>query len=154
MEGYRGDDGILRLQGHVEAILTRGDKVLDVRRSSNVVTTNGKEFIARFFNSAATAATTFLMRYCGIGTGTTGESSADTALGTQTARVSGNVTYSSSAIYSVVATFASTVGTGSITEYGLFSASANGTMLGRVTSAAVSKGADDILTVTYSITVT
>lgn len=118
----------------------------------NVVCTNGKEFLASFLNSAAAAASTFTCKYIAIGTDTTAEAAADTALNTEVARHTGTVSYISGQIYQVKATFATGLGTGAITEYGLFSSNAAGTMLTRDTESVINKGANDELVVTNQIT--
>lgn len=117
----------------------------------NVVCTNGKEFLASFLNSAAAAASTFTMKYLAIGTGATAESAADTALGVEVSRTTGVVSYVSNRLFQVTATFATGSGTGAIAEYGLFSSSANGTMLSRDTEPVINKGAADTLTVVYQL---
>lgn len=118
----------------------------------NVVTTNGKEYLASFLKSAAAGALAFPMKYVAIGSDATAESAANTALGVELARTTGTVSYTSGAIYTVVATFAAGTGTGAVTEYGVFSASSSGTMLNRDTEAVINKGASDTLTVTCNLT--
>lgn len=120
---------------------------------TNVICTNGKEFLASFLNSAAAAAATFTMKYIGIGTDSTAEAASNTALGTELMRHTGTVSYVSNQIYRVSATFATGSGTGAIVEYGLFSSSTGGTMLARDTESVINKGASDTLTVTADITI-
>jgi hypothetical protein len=120
---------------------------------TNVICTNGKEFLASFLYSAAAAASTFTCKYIAVGTDSTAEAAAQTALGTELARHTGTVSYVSNQIYRVSATFAAGVGTGAIVEYGLFSSSSGGTMLARDTESVINKGASDILTVQADITV-
>lgn len=124
----------------------------DEREGDNVITTNALDFLASFLNSAAAAASTFTMKYVAIGTDSTAEAAANTTLGVEVARTTGTVSYTSSAIYRVTATFASGSGTGAIVEYGLFSSATAGTMMNRDTEAVINKGANDILTVTTEIT--
>ncbi len=146
----------MKLKGRWFVTLYSGETVKEYREGDNVITTDGKSFLAQFLNSAATAAATFTMRYIAIGTGVGGELAADTALGTEAARATtGTVAAASGAIYQVTATFASGVGTGAITEFGLFNtASATaGTMFSRDLEAVINKGANDTLTVTTQITV-
>lgn len=128
-------------------------EVKDQRSGQNVVTTNGKEFLASFLYSAAAAASTFTGRYIAIGTGTSSESAADTGLGTEASRSTGTVSYVSNQIFQVRATFATGSGTGNITEYGLFSTSTGGTLISRDVEPAVNKGANDTLTVVYQLTI-
>lgn len=119
---------------------------------TNVVCTNGKEFLASFLYSAAVGASTFTMKYIGIGTDATAEAAANTTLGTESARTTGTVSYISNQIFQVTATFATGVGTGSIVEYGIFSSSTAGTMLARDTEAVINKGANDVLVVIAQFT--
>lgn len=119
----------------------------------NVICTNGKEFLASFLSSAAAGASTFTMRYIGVGTDATAEAAANTTLGAQVNRLSGTVSYVSNQIYQVIATFAAGSATGAIAEYGLFSSSTGGTMLSRDTESVINVGASDTLTVTLQITV-
>jgi hypothetical protein len=124
----------------------------DFRVGTNVVCTNGKEFLASFLQSAAAAASTFTCRYVAIGTDSTAEAAAQTALFTESARQTGTASYLSGAIYQVTATFGTGVGVGAIVEYGLFSSNTAGTMLARDTEAVINKGANDTLTVVAQFT--
>ncbi len=128
-------------------------EIKDERSGKNVIVTNGLEFLASFMNSAATAAATFTMRYIAVGTDSTAEAVSNTALGTEVGRHTGTVTYTSGALYEVVATFAAGSATGAIVEYGLFSSNTAGTMFSRDTEAVINVGASDTLTVTTKITV-
>lgn len=120
---------------------------------SNVICTNGKEFLASYLYSAALAASTFTMKYIAIGTDSTAEAAGQTALFTEVARHTGTVSYISNQIYQVKATFGTGTGTGAIVEYGLFSSNTAGTMLARDTESVINKGASDTLTVTAQITI-
>jgi len=148
------DDGAVRLIGQWTMELFGPDgKLKEKRAGTNVVCTNGKEFLASFLYSAAVAASTFTMKYVAIGTDATAEAAANTALGTEVSRHTGTVSYVSNQIYKVTATFATGSGTGAITEYGLFSSSTGGTMLNRDTESVINKGANDTLTVTMNLTI-
>jgi hypothetical protein len=127
-------------------------EVKDRREGDNVITTVGKEFLASYLSSGAAAASTFTARYMAIGTDTTGEAAANTALGTELARHTGTVSYISGAIYRVTATFAAGAGTGAIAEYGIFTSSTGGTLLSRDTEPVVNKGASDTLTAVFNLT--
>lgn len=147
-------DKSFKLIGHWDIVLTGPDgEVKDRRYGRNVVVENGKEFLAAFLNSAATAASTFTMRYVAVGSDSTSEAASNTALGTELSRHTGTVTYTSGALYEVVATFAAGSGTGAIVEYGLFSSNTGGTMFSRDTESVINKGASDTLTVTTKVTV-
>lgn len=142
------------LKGRWKMTLTGPDGAVKQEiEGDNVVCTNGKEFLASFLASAAAAASTFTCRYVGIGSDSTAEAAAQTALGTEITRVSGVVSYVSNQVYRVSATFATGVGTGSIVEYGLFSSSTAGTMLSRDVEALITKGAADTLTAVCNLTI-
>lgn len=148
------DDQSVTLRGRWTFELHGPDgRLKETRQGTNVVCTNGKEFLASFLNSAAAAAATFTMKYVGIGTDATAEAAANTALGTELSRHTGTVSYVSNQIYQVKATFATGSGTGAIVEYGLFSSNTGGTMLNRDTEAVINKGANDTLTVTCQLTI-
>lgn len=119
----------------------------------NVVCTNGKEALASLLYSGTVTATTNTFRYVAIGTDSTAEAAANTALGTEVSRHTGTVSYVSNQIYQVKATFATGSGTGAITEYGLFNSNTGGTMLSRDVEAAITKGASDTLTATLQLTI-
>lgn len=146
--------GQVEMIGHWNMACHGPDGTLkDEISGKNVVVENGLEFLASFMNSAATAASTFLMRYIAVGTDATAEAVSNTALGTEVGRHTGTVTYTSGAIFECVATFAAGSATGAIAEYGLFSANTGGTMFSRDTEAVINVGASDTLTVTTKITV-
>lgn len=125
----------------------------DSRQGFNVVTTVGKEFLASFLQSAVGGAATFTGRYIAIGTGSTAETAADTALGTETSRSTGTASYISGQIYQVTATFGAGSGTGAIVEYGLLSSNTAGTLIARDTEAVINKSAADTLVVTCQLTI-
>jgi hypothetical protein len=127
-------------------------RVKDYREGQNVITTVGKEFVASFLKSAVAAAATFTCKYIAIGSDGTAAAVGNTTLGTEVARQTGTASYTSGAIFNIVATFAAGTGTGSITEYGLLSSSANGTLFSRDVGGVITKGAGDSLQVNYELT--
>lgn len=114
----------------------------------NLVVTTGKGYIASRMVSTPTA-----MSHMAIGTGTVDPVVGDTALGTQAARVALTSSAAVGAVVTYVASFGAGTGTGAITEAGIFNASTAGTMLCRTEFAVVNKGADDSLTITWTVTV-
>lgn len=141
------------ITGHWDIKLHGPDGTLkDERYGKNVITTNGKEALAAYLASAALSATRNPFFQVAIGTSSNAESASDTALGSESARASGTASYSSGAIYTVVATFAAGVGTGAIVEYGLLNSSTGGTLFSRDVEAVINKGASDTLTVTTEVT--
>ena len=147
------DDKSLRMKGEYFIKLYGPDGQLkDERQGFNVITTAGKDFLASFLQSATAAAATFTCKYMAIGNGATAEDAANTAMEGELARTTGTVSYVSSAIYRLTATFATGVGTGDIYEYGIFSSSSAGTMLSRDTESGIAKGANDTLVVIANVT--
>ena len=137
--------------GKWKAVLTRGDETVCEKEGYNVICTAGVETLAGYLASAALSATQNPFFQIAIGSDNTGEVAGDTALGVETSRNTGTVT-AFSAIYQVKATFASGSGTGNVYEYGLFDSNAAGNMLSRDTEGLITKGANDVLTVTAQIT--
>ena len=116
----------------------------------NLVVTTGLAYIAsRMKDATATA-----MTHMAVGTGSTAAAAGNTALGTQlgsrVALTSTTVTANSTAY---VASFGAGVGTGALTEAGIFNASTSGTMLCRTVFAVINKGASDTMTITWTITI-
>ncbi len=147
------DDKSVTLQGRWTMELYGPDGALKKTvRGTNVVCTNGKEFLASFLYSAAVAAATNTCKYIAIGSDSTAEAAAQTSLGVELGRHTGTVSYVSNQIYQIKATFAAGSGTGSVYEYGIFSSNTGGTMLARDTEAVITKGASDTLTVTAQLT--
>lgn len=127
--------------------------VKKVVHGPNVITTVGKDLIASFLVSAAAGTATFTCRYAAVGTDSTAEAVGNTSLGTELARVSGSVSHTSDALVTVTATFPSGTGTGAIVEYGLFSSSTGGVMLSRDVESVINKGANDVLTTVFNLTI-
>lgn len=116
----------------------------------NLVVTTGLAYIAsRMKDATATA-----MTHMAVGTGSTAAAAGDTALETQLgSRVSLTSTTVTSNSTAYVATFGAGVGTGALTEAGIFNASTSGTMLCRTLFAVINKGAADTMTITWTITI-
>jgi hypothetical protein len=116
----------------------------------NLVVNTGLAYIAsRMKDDTATA-----MTHMAVGTDTTATAAGNTALGTQLgSRVSLTSTTVTSNSTAYVATFGAGVGTGALTEAGIFNASTSGTMLCRTVFAVINKGALDTMTITWTITI-
>jgi hypothetical protein len=93
------------------------------------------------------------MSHMAIGSGTNDPVIGDNVLGTELGRVGLTSSGASGAVVTYVASFGVGVGTGAVTEAGIFNASSAGTMLCRTEFAVVNKGADDSLSITWTITV-
>jgi hypothetical protein len=89
-----------------------------------------------------------------VGTDNTATAAGNTALGVQLgSRVSLTSTTVTTNQIAYVATFGVGVGTGALTEAGIFNASTSGTMLCRTVFAVINKGANDTMTITWTITI-
>lgn len=138
------NDG-LKMKGRLTIALN--DEV--VQEVDNLVVTTGKNYVAsRIKDATATA-----MSHMAIGTGSTAAAAGDTALGSESARTALTSTTVTNNEIAYVDTFGAGTGTGAITEAGLFNASSAGTMLCRTVFSVVNKGADDSMTITWTVTV-
>lgn len=117
----------------------------------NLVVTSGKNHIAA--KIAATTNSPAAMTHMAIGTGTSTPGVSDTALGTQTGRVSLSGSVVSTNTITYTATFPAGTGDGAITEAGVFNASSGGTMLCRTTFPVVNKASGDTIAITWVVTV-
>jgi hypothetical protein len=117
----------------------------------NLVVTAGKGHIAA--KIAATTNSPVAMTHMAIGTGTSTPGASDTALGTQTGRVSLSGSVVSTNTITYTATFPAGTGDGAITEAGIFNASSGGTMLCRTTFPVVTKASGDTIAITWVVTV-
>jgi hypothetical protein len=142
----------LKASGALRVVLTdaNGNVKEDVQLKNLVVATGLNYIVSRMKDTSATA-----MSHMELGTGTTAANSADTALG---AAISGSRTALTSTTVSTntityVASFGAGVGTGAVTESGIFNASSAGTMLCRTVFPVVNKQSGDSMTVTWTVTV-
>lgn len=117
----------------------------------NLVVTTGKNFIAAKLR--ATTNSPASMTHMAIGTSSTTPAASDTALGTQTGRVSLSGDTATNNAVTFTATFPAGTGDGAIVEAGIFNASSGGTMLCRTTFPVVTKGSGDTLAITWVVTV-
>lgn len=141
----------LKVKGNVSIVLDKADGTQENIDIKNLVVSTGLNFIVSRMKDTSQSA----MTHMELGTGTTAAANADTALqaaiagsrqGLGSTTVSGNqITY--------VASFAAGVGTGAVTEAGLFNAGSGGTMACRTVFPVVNKQAGDSMTVTWTVTV-
>lgn len=118
----------------------------------NLVVTTGKDYIAS--KMVATTNSPISMTHMGIGTGTGTPAAADSALGAAAGArqsLAGSVVSTNTITYT--ATFAAGVGTGAVTEAGIFNALTSGTMLCRTIFPVVNKAAGDTIAITWVVTV-
>jgi len=135
----------LKLTGKL-TIAINGETVKEV---PNLVVTAGKGYVAsRMKDTSATA-----MSHMAIGSGTTPAAASQTALVSELARTALTSTTVSGADIVYVDTFAAGTGTGAVKEAAILNASSGGTMLCRTVFSVVNKGANDAMTITWTVTV-
>ena len=121
-----------------------------VRDIPNTIVTAGKNDIASLISGAGS-----VMTHMAVGTGTNAVAAGDTTLQTEVDRnalsVPGGAPSTNTVVF--IGVWAAGDGTGALTEAGLFSASSSGTMLARSVFSAVNKGASDVLTITWTVTI-
>ena len=121
-----------------------------VRDIPNTIVTAGKTDIASLISGAGS-----VMTHMAVGTGTNTVAAGDTTLQTEIDRnalsVSGGAPSSNTVVFTGV--WSASDGTGALTEAGLFSASSGGTMMARTVFSAVNKGSSDVLTITWTVTI-
>lgn len=137
-------EGVLHLQ-----CFDKDGNLKDERLEKNLITTVGLGFIASRMVGAAAA----VMSHMAIGSGTGAAVVGDTTLGTELGRVALTSGTASAAVATYSATFPAGTGTGAITEAGILNASSAGTLLNRRVFSAVNKGADDSITITWTVTI-
>ena len=115
----------------------------------NLVVTTGRNYIA----SRMTATSATAMSHMAVGTGTTGAVIANTTLETELTRRALDSQSTAANVSTYIATYGAGIATGSITEAGIFNAASAGTMLCRTTFGVVTKAADDIMVITWNVTI-
>ena len=137
------------LRGEFEVFLyDRSGRLKEYRKVKNITVNAGFSAVCDMMGQGGVEP----FQYCAIGTGTTAPDPSDTTLGNEVARVQGGYTKVSNTVWKNEATFGAGVGTGAITEAGLFNSSTSGTMLCRQTFAVINKGDNDTLVVTWQYT--
>lgn len=142
-------EDLIKVTGDLEVTLSDAfGNVKETFKVKNLVVTTGKNLIASRLGSTATA-----MSHMAIGSGTVAPAASDTTLGTELGRVALTSTTVNTNVVTYVATFGAGVGTGAITEAGLFNAASAGTMLCRTTFSVINKSASDTLTINWNVTI-
>lgn len=139
----------IKVTGNVSIkVFDEQGNIKEEREIKNLVVTTGKGFIAARMIGAPAA-----MSHMAVGSSSTAPAAADTGLGGELGRVTLNSSAVSGAVVTYVASFPAGIGTGAVVEAGLFNASSAGTMLCRTTFAVVNKGANDGMSITWTVTV-
>jgi hypothetical protein len=139
--------------GELKIVVTdKHGKVKEARTEKNLVVTTGLTYIAARMTDTSQPTD---MSHMAVGTGTTAVVIADTALETELARVAltgaEGVPSTNTIVYT--ASYGAGTGTGALTEAAVLNAASTGTMLCRTVFSAVNKGADDSITITWTITI-
>lgn len=113
----------------------------------NLIVSTGKAYAAARLVGTSVP----VMTHMAVGTGTTSAASANTSLETETARELLTSSTVSAATVTYTAEFGPGVGTGPITEAGIFNASSAGTMLCRSKFAVFNKDAADTLYISWAV---
>lgn len=138
----------IRAKGTLRLVLTGADgTVRDDRKLQNLVVTTGLTFIASRMASDSAS----VMSHMALGTGDTEPAIGDTTLGVEVAREALTSASASANVVSYAATFDPGVGTGAITEAGIFNDASSGVMLNRVTFPVVNKQAGDTLSIAWTV---
>lgn len=137
---------VINMVGEVEVLLN-GKVALEKK---NLIVQVGKNFLANAIINSSTSPFVGMA----IGTGTTPAATSDTTLETELVRAAFTSSSVSTNVVSLSNTYAAGVGTGAVTEAGIFTnATSGGTMLSHVVFSAVNKGTLDTLTINWTITV-
>jgi hypothetical protein len=140
----------LKATGSLRVVVTGKDgQVKEEHDFKNLVVTVGKNFVASRMVGTASA----VMSHMAIGEDDTAAAAGDTALGSEVGRVSLASATATDNVVTYTATFPAGTGTGAIVEAGIFNAASAGTLLCRTVFAVVNKGADDAMSVTWTVTI-
>lgn len=143
----------LKLKGSMTAVLFKEDGTSETYLRDNIIVNSGFDFIADAIGKSASRPG--VMNAIAIGTGTTAAAATQTALVTELVRAAATYAHTAGTkVFTFVVTFAAGVGTGAITEAGVFNSTTagSGTMLDRVVFDVINKGAADTLQVTFTFT--
>jgi hypothetical protein len=143
----------LKMTGDVSMVLRGPDgQVKETREIKNLVVNAGLAYVISRMVGTAKA----VMSHMALGSGTTaaaaGNTDLESMLGSREALDSTTISGSNNEKVVYVASFEAGDATGAVTEAGIFNASSSGDMLCRTVFAVVNKGANDSLTVTWTIT--
>ena len=140
----------LKASGALRVVLTGPNgEVKEEHEFKNLVVTVGKNFVAsRMVGTASN-----VMSHMAIGSDGTTPAAGNTALGGELGRVALASATATDNVVTYAATFPAGTGTGAVVEAGVFNAGTAGTMLCRTTFAVVNKGADDAMSVTWTVTI-
>lgn len=115
----------------------------------NLVVDSGKALIAKLVSGNVATAVTHMA----VGTSSTAASANQTTLVAEVGRVTLTTKSASANVMSFIGIFPAGTGTGSLQEAALFNAASAGDMMCRSTFSPISKGANDTVSITWTITI-
>ncbi len=140
----------LGMRGRLEVIIQKADGTRELRVKDNLIVDAGFDFISDVIGKAAQPAE---MGWIEVGIGVVAPAAGDTALGTTTLRKTAAYSHTpGTKVFQFETTFNAGEATAALTEAGVFNAASTGIMLDRVTFSVINKGADDIVTVRFTFT--
>ena len=153
MKNIENCNSEVQAKGRVHIVKTNADGVVTYDYVvPNLVVTTGKNFIAAKLRAITNSPTS--MTHMGIGTTSTTPSAGDTALLSQTGRVSLSGDTATNNYVTFTATFPAGTGTGGLVEAGVFNASSSGTMLCRTVFPVINKQANDTVAISWTVSIT
>lgn len=142
----------ISVKGNLDIVVfDSNNNIKDKREVKNLVVAIGKDYIA----SRMTSNSNVIMSHMAVGNANVSPTVSDTILGGEEARVSLDSTGLISNVVTYTATFPAGTGTGTLAEAGIFNDSTKdtGTMLCRTRFNEINKAADDVIVITWNITV-
>ena len=152
VHGKRPRHDAVKITGHMDLVLKLGKGGFITLHKPNLIVDGGVDLIADALGKPSSRPG--VISHIAIGTDNTAAASTDTALGTEVARAAATYAHTSStATFTMAATFAAGTGTGALVEAAVLNAASSGTMLNRVVFSVINKGSGDSLTQTFTFTI-
>ncbi len=143
----------LKLVGRITGVLKKADGSIETFERNNLIVDTGVDFVCDCLGKPSGRPS--VLSYIGVGTGLAVADHTDTDLETPLTRVAATYAHTGSTdFFTMTATFGAGVGTGDLTEAGMFNAASSGTMMNRVVFSSIPKEAGDSLDITFTVTLT
>lgn len=145
------DNTKMNLDGVLTLTLKKPNGETTTFQKHNMIVNTGFDFVCDAMGKGTSRPAA--MGYIGIGSGTTAVDATQTELVSELKRIASTYAHTSGTkVFTVSAKFDAGVGTGAITEAGVFNAQTSGIMLDRVVFPVINKGAEDTLTAQFTFT--
>ena len=131
----------------VISLFSKEGQLKDYREVKNLVVDSGKNLIADRLGGGSKPP----VGYMALGSGTAAAAAGNTALGSSLGRIALSNSVITNNAVAYTALFGAGAGTGAVTEAGLFNSATAGDMLARTTFPVVNKGADDGMSITWTV---